>query len=153
VIEMWELLDHLFSPFLAMNETLSIFLVACLVATLVNLCYKFLMDQEEVRKLKQKQRELQLKLKEAQAKQDVEMLNKYFDEALRINVKLMRLMRKPLIVSLIPALLFLPWLNLHYAASRIESPLGTIPFGWIGWYVIVSIPMVFLTKKLLRVEI
>ncbi len=150
---MWELLDYVLFPLLSLNETLAIFLVACIVTTLVNLCYKLLMDQEEVRKLKQKQRELQLKLKEAQAKQAVEELNKYFDEALQVNARLMRLMRKPMIVSLIPAIVFLPWLNLHFAALRIESPLGTIPFGWIGWYILVSIPLVFLTKKLLGVEI
>ena len=150
---MWELLDYVLFPLLSLNETLAIFLVACIVTTLVNLCYKLLMDQEEVRKLKQKQRELQLKLKEAQAKQAVEELNKYFDEALQVNARLMRLMRKPMIVSLIPAIVFLPWLNLHFAALRIESPFGTIPFGWIGWYILVSIPLVFLTKKLLGVEI
>jgi len=142
------------NPLAMLDPALAIAIFSFLISLGTNLCYKFLSDQQRISQLKQESREIASKIKEAQKEQDVEKLNKLFSEAMQKNAEVMRLTFKPMVASMIFVIVFLPWLNHEYANVVIKAPLiGSIPFGWIGWYFIVSLPSVLITRRLLGMEL
>jgi uncharacterized membrane protein (DUF106 family) len=147
-------IDFLLNPFTILEPTLAIAILSFIISFGINLCYKFLSDQQKISQLKHESREIALKIKEAQKQQDVDKLNKLFSEAMQKNAEVMRLTFKPMIVSMIFVLIFLPWLNQHYTGIVIKAPIiGSIPFGWLGWYFIVSLPSILITRRLLGIEL
>ena len=153
------MLEFLFAPLASLSPVLAILVVSASISTLINLCYRFLVDQTKARYIKSRARELQGQMKDLQKKNDVEGMNKMMSEAMKNNAEQMRLMFKPMMVSMLFAILTLPWLNETYsgfsASLPAELPLvgSTLPFGWLGWYLICSIPFMIMTRKLLGVEL
>lgn len=151
-------LDFLFMPLAGLNPVVSILIVSASVSTLINLCYKFMIDQSKAKAIKERARELQKEMKELQKKNDMEGMNKIMSEAMKNNTEQMRLMLKPMLVSMLVAVLTLPWLSQNYAGISVTIPASlpfignVIPFGWIGWYVLCSIPFILITRKLFGLE-
>lgn len=152
------MLDFLFTPLTSLDPVLSILIVSASVSTLINLCYKFMIDQSKARAIKERARELQREMKELQKKNDMESMNKIMSEAMKNNTEQMRLMLKPMLVSMLVAVLTLPWLNQTYAGISVAMPASipyigsVVPFGWIGWYVLCSMPCILITRKLFGLE-
>ena len=154
------LLDPLYAPITtALNPVLAILIFSVLVSTVISICYKFLVDPIKAREIKAKVKSVQERLTEAQKKNDSETMNKLMSEAMRNNSEQMRLMTKPMLVSMLMVIVLLPSLNTTYAGLAVSLPISipfigsVLPFGWIGWYFLSSIPFVILTRKLLKVEI
>jgi uncharacterized membrane protein (DUF106 family) len=153
------LLDPIFAPIMALNPTLSILIFSMLVSTVISICYKFLVDPLKAREIKGKVKDIQQRLTEAQKKNDTKAMNNLMSEAMQNNGNQMQIMMKPMLVSMLLVILILPSMNTHYAGVSMTMPItiplvgNVVPFGWIGWYFISSIPFVILTRKLLGVEL
>jgi uncharacterized membrane protein (DUF106 family) len=152
------ILGFLFSPLMTLNPLLAILIFSGIVSILINLSYKFLMDQKKAKEIKARTNELQARMKELQKKNDMDGMNAMMGEAMKNNSEQMKLMLKPMMFSLIIGILTLPWLNENYSKLVINLP-GTIPFigsmmpfGWLGWYIICSVPFILVTRKLFGLE-
>lgn len=156
---MIEAINIALSPLLILGPAAAITAVAAIVSAMISLCYKFMVDQAKAKAIKARTKELQEEMKKRQKENDVEGLNALMKEAMKNNSEQMKLTFKPMMVSFLLAALTLPWLNANFQGISITLPVSLplvgniVPFGWIGWYFVSSIPFVFLTRKLLKVEI
>jgi uncharacterized membrane protein (DUF106 family) len=132
-------------------------LIAAVISLLVTLIYKFLINQEELREIKQKQREHQAKAKDIQHSNPDEA-KKLMNEMLNLSNKQMKMTMKPMIVTLFVSLfLIFPFLPKLYEGAVVFLPFS-LPyfgndFGWLMWYFVVSIPLNAIIRKILDVEI
>lgn len=104
---------------LSLNPALAIFIFALIVALIVNTCYRFLMNQEEVERLKSEIERLNEEMKKH--KEDKEKVQKYLTQILQLNNKLMSMSFKPMLASMLLILLLLPGLSNFYGNVKINE--------------------------------
>ena len=131
-------------------------LLAAVIVFITTIIYRFLMNQDEAREIKNQQKEKQEKMKELQKTNPTEA-NKVMNEVLRLSNKQFKIMMKPMIVSFLLVIIILPLLPGLFPGVVVSLPFslpffGT-DFGWLAWYIIVSIPLNSIFRRLLGVEI
>ena len=152
-------MNVIFSPITNLNPTLAIFIYAAFVSFLITLPYKFLIDHQKVKEIKEKIKELSEKMKEEQKSGNKEKVNELLAESMKLNNELMRQTFKPMMLAFIIAIIFIPWLAHEYSNISIRMPfslplIGNVfPFNWIGWYFISSFTLSKIFRMLLRVEL
>lgn len=119
-----------------------------LIMTLIStLAYKYLTDQEAIKRLKEEVKEIQKEMKEFRdnPKRMLELQKKSFEKGF---FEMMRHQIKPLIFTLLPFILVFNWLRATY------SPLGDLAFGfgWFGIYFVSAIIFSISLRKLLKVH-
>jgi uncharacterized membrane protein (DUF106 family) len=131
-------------------------LIAAVIVFITSLIYRFLMNQKEAREIKIQQKEKQEKMKELQ-KTNPQEANRVMNEILKLSNKQFKIMMKPMIVSFIIVIMVLPFLPEVFPGAVVNLPF-TLPFfgsdfGWLMWYIIVSVPLNSIFRKILGVEI
>ena len=132
-------------------------LVSALVVFIVTLIYRFLVNQKELKEIKDKQRDYQSRMKELQ-KTNPEEAKRTMTEMLSLSNKQLRMSMKPMFASLILfVVIVLPVLPGLYPGIVVKLPFSLPYFGigftWFWWYVIVSFPLNSIFRKLLGVEL
>ncbi|MEM5778500.1 MAG: EMC3/TMCO1 family protein [Candidatus Aenigmatarchaeota archaeon] len=132
------------------------FLLTMLIVFVISVFYRFLINQNEIRELKASLKEKQTKLKELQ-KTNQQEANKVLNEILLLNNKQFRIMLKPMLLTLIVVGLSLSYFGQLFPGTVVklpfELPFFGSDFGWLMWYIIISIPLGQLFRKLLGAEI
>ncbi len=145
------MLDILF----ALNPAISLFMIAGLISFVLTLPYRFMVDQKKMREHKEKVKEIQKQIKEAQ-KTDQKKANALMTEMLGLSNKQMMSNFKPMMPGMILVILFLPWV-----ASAFTGAVAILPFslpyfgndfGWLMWYIVASMPLTFIFRKMLGVQ-
>ena len=131
-------------------------LASVAITLVITIIYKFLANQNEMKQLKISMKEKQAKIKELQ-KTNPQEANKMLNEVMALSSKQMRMNMKPMLLTLIVVSIALPWFGQAFPGAVVKLPF-TLPyfendFGWLAWYIIVSIPLGILFRKLLRVEL
>ena len=131
-------------------------LFSAAITFIITLIYKFLANQNEMRQLKANVKEKQAKIKELQ-KTNPQEANKMLNEVMALSSKQMRMNMKPMLLTLVVVGITLPWLGQAFPGTVVKLPF-TLPyfeddFGWLAWYIIVSIPLGIYFRKLLKVEL
>lgn len=107
--------DPVFGPLLGMGSPLTgarltVAAISVLLAGLLSLLYYWLMDLEAYEEFKEKRSNLQDKMQEARDEGNTEEASKYTKEMMEMNMENMRLMLKPMLVSMVLFFLILPWM-------------------------------------------
>jgi len=141
---------------LGLHPGIEEFLLAAVIVFITTIIYRFLMNQDEAREIKNQQKEKQEKMKELQKTNPTEA-NKVMNEVLRLSNKQFKIMMKPMIVSFLLVIIILPLLPGLFPGVVVNLPFS-LPFlgndfGWLAWYIIVSIPLNSIFRRLLGVEI
>jgi uncharacterized membrane protein (DUF106 family) len=131
-------------------------LASALITFMIALFYKFLINQNEVRELKSNLKEKQAKVKELQ-KTNPEEANKLLSEVLSLSNKQIRMTMKPMFLTLIVVGVTLPYFAQLFPGAVVKLPFY-LPyfesdFGWLAWYIIVSVPLGQLFRKLIGAEL
>ena len=147
----YSILSSLFSPVLAMPLFIAELSISLLIIFLITLVYRFTTNQTAMRELKQKQQELSAKMKELQ-KTNPEEANKVAGEVLKLTNVQMKENMKPMMLTMAVVFLFLPWFGEVFIGPIVTFPLFNYSVGWLGWYIVISIPFTQLFRKLLGVE-
>jgi len=152
------ILNGIFAPLLGLNPVVGVFIIAASVSLLLSLPYRFLVDQKKMREHKEKVKEIQKQIKEAQ-KTDQKRANELMTEMLGLSNKQMMSNFKPMIPGMILVILFLPWVALQpaFASLAVSLPFslpffGQVNFGWLMWYILASMPMTYMFRKMLGVQ-
>ncbi len=211
-------LNVIFGFLLAYTPIVAVTIFSVCILILINIFYKILIKQNEAKQLKEKTKELNKQMREAQKAGNKDEANRLMSETMRENGRLMRLTMKPMIVSFIIVIVFLPWLSdaygdrlvtlennagkftlqgVDYSVVKSENSIAvngeaacisctkkienimfeitqqdgkisfapvvamlpvSLPFvgntlGWLGWYIIVSIPVAILTRRLMKIYV
>lgn len=132
------------------------FLASAAITLVITIIYKFLTNQNEMKQLKISVKEKQSKIKELQ-KTNPQEATKMLNEIMALSSKQMRMNMKPMLLTLVVVGITLPWLGQVFPGVVVKLPF-TLPyfendFGWLAWYIVISIPLNYYFRKLLRVEI
>ncbi|OGI11954.1 hypothetical protein A3K64_00585 [Candidatus Micrarchaeota archaeon RBG_16_36_9] len=132
-------------------------LLSAIVIFLITLIYRFLVNQKEMREIKEKQKEYQSKMKDLQ-KNNPEESKRAMAEMLALSNKQLRMSMKPMFISLIIFVaIVIPILPGLFPGNVVNLPFSLPYFGqsleWFWWYVIVSFPLNSIFRKFLGVEI
>jgi len=141
---------------LGLHPGIELFLIASVIVFITSLIYKFLMNQDEAREIKKQQKEKQEMIKELQKTNPTEA-NRVMNEVLKLSNKQFKIMMKPMIVSLLIVIIILPLLPDLFPGAVVNLPFS-LPyfgsdFGWLAWYIIISVPLNSIFRRLLGVEI
>lgn len=107
------LLDPVFSPLLSLDPVLGILVISIVITLISTLAYKYLTDQDKLRRLKKDMKKYQEKIKKLRNQPDKMM--KVQQEMMGKNMELMKQSFKPTLYTLIPILIIFGWLNAHLA--------------------------------------
>ena len=152
----YSILSSIFAPILVLPDPMALATLSILVTFGVTLIYKKFIDQSAMREVKSKVKAMQAETKELQ-KTNPEAANEKMNEMMSLTNQQMKLSMKPMVPTMIFVLLFLPWI-----ASLFEGPVVFLPFelpffgndfGWLAWYMLISVPSSQLLRKILGVEL
>ena len=114
-------LDPVFNPFLGPLVNWSpfwgIFVLALFISLLITLAYKYLTNQQEMKRLKEQQKEFQVKMKGLRDKPDA--LMRVQKEAMAQNFQYMKHSFKATLITMLPILLIFGWMAAHLSYEPI----------------------------------
>ncbi len=135
-----------------------ILIISVILAFITALLYRLLINQVDIRKLKEEMKFYQDKIKGAQKGGDKEAVSKLSSEMLKLSSRQFRMSMKPLMVSGVVFLLVIGWIAARYGETIIAAPFA-IPFivvdsqfTWFWWYVIIVMAANIMFRKLLGVD-
>jgi uncharacterized membrane protein (DUF106 family) len=106
------LLSPILDPLLVLDPLYAILVMAFTITFLITVAYKFLTDQEEMKRLKDKMQSYQEKMKEAQQEDPDEALD-IQKEAMSVNMEYMKHSLKPTLFTFIPIIIIFGWMSAH----------------------------------------
>lgn len=178
-----QLLNPIFLPLVNMdpnpnNPILAVFVIATIVAFIITLANKLLVDQDRMQFIQQEMKGFQAEVMEAQKSGDpkrmAEMQKKQM-EFMGLQKEMMMNSFKPMIVTMLPILLIFWWMSgnnaighmvvylPHFVYYILLTPLwhmlyhpaaGAPAFSitWLGWYILVSFAMSFVFRKFMGLK-
>jgi uncharacterized membrane protein (DUF106 family) len=152
----YSILNSIFSPILSLSPFIAEIIISAIITFIIALLYRFLINQNTLREVKTKQKENQEKTKELQ-KTNPDEANKLLAETISLSRKQFRLTMKPMMLTLVVVMILLPWMAYIFPGIIVKLPFY-LPyfendFGWLAWYMIVSIPLGQIFRKLLGAEL
>jgi len=149
----FDVLSIIFAPLLDV-PVLGVLILSAGISIVISFIYKFFVDQNKIKEIREELKNIQKEIKEAQ-KTNTEKANQLSNEMFKLTNKQMMLNMKPMIFSMFLIFPLLPWI-----ASVFTGPVALLPFnmpffgnnfGWLMWYIIVSITFSMFSRKLLGV--
>lgn len=113
------MLEFLFNPLLVFEPVLAVTVFAIIVLIMINLCYRFLINQQEAKQIKERTKELNRQMKEEQKHGNTQKVSELMKELMVENNKLMGKTMKPMLASFVIIILFFPWLHANYGDQTI----------------------------------
>jgi uncharacterized membrane protein (DUF106 family) len=112
------MLVTLFSGFI---PALAVFFIAVVVLFIIQICYKYLVNQDKVKEIKDNVKQLNKQFKNLQKQGKTEEANKLMKEIMSQQNKMMPMTMKPMMVSMVIVIIILP--GLHTIYGNINIPL------------------------------
>ncbi|HMK54526.1 MAG TPA: EMC3/TMCO1 family protein [Methanobacteriaceae archaeon] len=172
-------IDVVFIPLInAFGPIIGVFVIATLVAFVITLANKLLVDQDRLQFLQKEMKGFQSEMMEAQKSGDpkamAEMQKKQM-EFMNIQKEMMFNSFKPMIVTFIPIILVYWWMAQEPAITKLVVQLPTVAFytllvpvfhafyhqspgvphqaiEWLGWYILCSFAMSLVFRKYLGLK-
>jgi uncharacterized membrane protein (DUF106 family) len=142
-------LNILFSPVLGFPPLVAEAIVVGIIMFFVTLLSKYLVNQEYVKKLNEERKALQEKMKNSNSQEDV---SKYTKELFAYNMKYMNANKWAMLASLLIFVLIFGWMAETFLGKvLITIPVVNITFGWLMYYIILSLIYSAIFKKILKV--
>ena len=153
-----KMMDPMLYPLLGMSPALTVFIVSLLTTVFVIGVGRLLMDNKKIEELKLKSKEIREKILNAQKLGNKSEMERMVSELFKLNREFMKQTLRNLVLSIIVAIIFLPWLSAHYSGMAVASLPFTLPIvgsklSWIYWYVLVSFVVGFVLTKLIGVSL
>jgi len=138
------------------NPVVLIFIISTFLSFIISLIYKIFGNQEKMKEMKERMTDLNKKIKNAREQNNQKEMNKYNKELLKMSSEQMRMQFKPMIVTFIIIIPVFTWIfpSLFGSEPIVHMPFtifGKESLTWIWWYVIVSLPMGIVFRKILGV--
>ena len=110
-------LNPVLGPLLTKSPLLLIILVSLVISVIITVAYKFLTDQNEMKRLKEQQKEFQKRMKEL--RQHPEEMMKIQKEAMKSNMDYMKHSLKATLITMLPIILIFSWMSGHLSFEQI----------------------------------
>jgi len=149
--------DLIFSPLAIFKPHISLLIVSTVLTLIVLFLNRLAMNKNLVKEIKTKMEEIKENLTRAQKEGNTEEINKFLSEMMKTNSQYIRQNFKTMIISLVVISLFLPWLGYKYGGAAVAALPFSLPIigsslGWVYWYILVSIAVGWVVRKLIEAE-
>lgn len=145
------------------NVIFGVFVISIIVSAIIVFITAKVVDQKEMKEVKSRMAKYQEKIKEAQKRNDLKQAGKLQKEMMRDQGAMMSKSFKPMFYTMIPVILIFSWLShniqngpddyiLTLPLTLIKAGAPQIKLGWLGWYILCSIPASTLIKKIFKIE-
>ena len=142
---------------LIMNPVIGVFIFGLVISLVMTLINKKFLGSGKAKEVREKMNELREEMLKFQKSGDMKKVNEYLARMMKLNNEYMKFSFKPLIISFVIAILVLPLLNMLYTGKVVATIPNTIPviggfqLSWIWWYIIVSLVLGLIFRKLIGV--
>ncbi len=124
---------------ITVNPLLSIIIFSGIITLISTLVTKWLTNQEHLKSLKERQKQIQKDMKNH--KPGEKMFEELQNEMLQISMTMMKSSFKPMLVTIVPFILFFNWLRKTY---------DPVLLHWIWWYIGSSIVFSLVYRKIFK---
>jgi uncharacterized membrane protein (DUF106 family) len=151
------LLDPVLNPILQLKPVWAIILISFVLTLIITIAYKYLTNQEKLRKLKAELKEIQGKVKTL-SKEAPEKAMAVQKEAMEKNLEYMKHSMRPTLFTFLPLILIFGWLNANMAYYQLSPDVpfnvtATFQDASIGYAELETTPeLQFLSQKQFNVE-
>ncbi len=175
-------LNSTFNPFIqAVGPMIAILIIATIIAFVITLANKLLVDQDRLQYLQKEMKEFQQEMMEARKSNDpkaLEKMQKKQMEFMDIQKEMMTNSFKPMIVTFLPIIIVFWWISANPLLNRLIIELPTfvywillvplwhaLPFygnttpgapemsiTWLGWYILCSFAFSIIFRKLMGLK-
>jgi uncharacterized membrane protein (DUF106 family) len=154
---MFEFVTALIAPLMATKPVLSLLIVSSAMTAIVVVMTRLMINKKVVGEIKDKMENIREQLTAAQKAGNTEEANKHMADMMKVNSEYMRQTFKALMASIIVLALFVPFLKQSYEGMAVVTMPLTVPvlgssLNWVYWYILVSLAMGYLLRKLLEVD-
>lgn len=129
--------------FIQANPKLSIIAFSLVVSLFISLVNYFVLDKEKMHEIKRKQKDLQQQMKIHQKAGNKEKMMEIQKEILSHSGDMLKHSFKPMIITLIPILIFFGYVRNVFATTSIAN-------SWIWWYIGSAIAGSAIFRKVLK---
>ena len=129
------------------NPRISIIIFSVVVSFLISLVQHFVLDKDKVRNAKAKQKELREKIKEH--KDDQAKVMELNQEMFQHSMAAAKHSFKPLLITIIPALVFFAWMKNIFEETVIGGTSFLFPV-WLWYYIGTAIVVSPIFRKLFK---
>ncbi len=145
-------LSYIFGPVMGLPNPLNLVVISFMLTFLITIIYKYMSNQTEIKALKKRMKDLQNEMKglKDQPKRLVDMQK----EVMNANLRYMSHSFKPMIITFIPIIFIFGWLRNCYTnlGNPVVIKLGFINLSWLWSYIVISIVISILLRKVLKVH-
>lgn len=154
----WEWLvgvfDVFLSPLMMFQPHIALMIISAAITLAVTIVGAAFTNKEAVKGIKDRMEAVRENLVKAQKDKNMESVNKFLNELVKINNEYMKQMMKSMFVSLIFITAFIPWLRYKYESMTVavlpfELPVIGSSLDWLLWYILVSFAVGWVVRKLL----
>ncbi len=110
-------LNPVLGPLLTKSPLLLIILVSLVISVIITVAYKFLTNQDEMKRLKEQQKDYQKRMKELRS--NPEEMMKMQKEAMKSNMDYMKHSLKATLITMLPIILIFSWMTGHLSFEPI----------------------------------
>ncbi len=140
-----------------LTPIIAIFLIGAGISIFMSLINKKFLGTGAAKEVKDMMNEIRARMLEAQKSGDINKVNKYVKELMKINSKYMKFMMKPMIISIVLVMLVLPFVRSEYTGLTVATVPNLIPYvggyelSWFWWYFICTFVVSTIVRKLVGV--
>jgi len=136
---------------------IGILIISSLVSLFITLVTSRVVDRERMRHIRERMPQLQERLRKAQKEGDSKKMMKINREMLELQREMMSNAFKPMLYTMLPLLLLFSWLRYTMPQGTVvnlpfELPVYGSSLGWLGWYILSSLLVSPVMKKLLNAD-
>ena len=131
------------TQFVKQNPKMGIVLISVVVTIFVSLINKYTTNQKRMKEIKESQKKLQEEIKKN--KNDPKKMLELQKEMMAHSSVMMKRGFKPMLFTLIPLLILFNWLKTVFIGGVLER-------SWVWWYIISSIILSLIFKKIFKIE-
>ena len=152
---LFQAFDFVLGPLTVFKPILSLLLVSTLLTIIVILINRIFVNKDLLKNIKNRMDEIRENLTKAQKDGRSEDASKLLSDMMKSNNEYMKHTLKALIISLVVIALFFPWIQYKFQGMNVATlpfslPLIGSQLNWVWWYILISLAMGWVIKKLLE---
>ncbi len=140
--------NTIFGPVLSLQEPFGLLIISFILTLVTTLAYKYFTDQNLMKQLKDEMKDMQNQMKDDS--HSTEKKRQLQKTMLEKNMTYMKHSMKPMLITFIPIIITFGWLRDHY--TDLGNPKIFGPLTWIWAYLIFSIIISMLLRKLMKIH-
>jgi|GEM_PF-1102606 uncharacterized membrane protein (DUF106 family) len=148
------MVDLALSPLFIFKPHLVILILAFVLTFFISILNFFVTDRKVMNEIRKKLVEIKEKITLAQKEGNMEKVNEFLTELMKVNKQYLKINLKSTLISFGIFLFFVPWFYYKFGKTAVVNLPFSLPIlgsslNWVIWYFLVSFTTAWLVRKLM----